>query len=99
MTALGTGNPYVRKSQASAAWLVEVPAASQEEPIRFLFDLGTGSMANFAVLQIPFEDAHHAFLSHLHSDHWGDGAHDRAQCGLPPRWLDPWNLRADPLRL
>lgn len=72
VTALGTGNPYVRKSQASPAWLMEVPVAPHEKPARFLFDLGTGSMANFAVLQIPFEDARNVFLSHLHSDHWGD---------------------------
>ena len=70
--ALGTGQPFVRKSQASTAWLIEVPVFKNEEPERFLFDLGTGAMSNFSALQIPFKSATQVFLSHLHSDHWGD---------------------------
>ncbi len=70
--ALGTGMPFVRVSQASACWLVEVPSRTRSYPERFLFDIGTGSMAKYAALQIPFNETTRAFISHLHSDHWGD---------------------------
>ena len=41
--ALGTGTPNFRRSQASAAWLVELGSGE-----KFLFDIGTGSLANLA---------------------------------------------------
>ncbi len=47
--ALGTGTPNFRKSQASASWLVEL---GNDE--KFLFDIGTGSLANLAALEIPY---------------------------------------------
>ena len=39
---------------------------------KFLFDIGTGSMANIAALMIPYEYLDKLFLSHLHTDHMGD---------------------------
>jgi hypothetical protein len=45
--SLGTGMPNQRKSQASACWLVELGNGD-----KFLFDLGTGSVANLSVLEI-----------------------------------------------
>ncbi len=73
ITALGTGHPFARKSQASTGWLIEVPSSvGNDKPERIFFDIGTGCITNFSVLQIPFEDARKVFLSHLHSDHWGD---------------------------
>jgi ribonuclease Z len=38
---------------------------------KFLFDIGTGSMANIASLMIPYDFLDKVFLSHLHTDHWG----------------------------
>ena len=70
--ALGTGGPAVRPSQVSACWLIEIPSKTASHPERFLFDFGTGSMVKYAALQIPFEETRRAFISHLHSDHWGD---------------------------
>ena len=70
--AIGTGMPSVRPSQASACWLVEIPSLTNSHPERFLFDFGTNSMAKYGALQIPFEETRRAFISHLHSDHWGD---------------------------
>jgi ribonuclease Z len=37
-----------------------------------IFDLGTGSMRNISSLMIPYEYLTKIFLSHLHTDHWGD---------------------------
>jgi ribonuclease Z len=67
--SLGTGMPNQRKSQASACWLVELGNGD-----KFLFDLGTGSVANLSVLEIPYDLVNKVFLGHLHSDHAGDFA-------------------------
>lgn len=65
--ALGTGTPNFRRSQASAAWLVELGSGE-----KFLFDIGTGSLANLAALEIPYSYLDKIFVSHLHVDHIGD---------------------------
>ena len=65
--ALGTGMPNARPSQAAACWLLQLGNGEN-----FLFDLGTGSMEKFSVLGIPYGHVTKIFLSHLHSDHFGD---------------------------
>ncbi len=67
LTALGTGVPNVQKSQASSCWLLELGNGE-----KFLFDLGTGCTANLASLNVSWEHFDKIFLSHLHSDHFGD---------------------------
>ncbi|MBW2162208.1 MAG: MBL fold metallo-hydrolase [Deltaproteobacteria bacterium] len=67
--SLGTGMPNQRKSQASACWLVELGNGD-----KFLFDLGTGSVSNLSVLEIPYDLVNKVFVGHLHSDHVGDFA-------------------------
>jgi ribonuclease Z len=41
---------------------------------KFIFDLGTGSMANVMSLMIPADMLTKVFASHLHTDHVGDMA-------------------------
>ena len=65
--ATGTGMPASRKGQAAASFLVETGNGD-----KFIFDLGTGSMANIAALMIPYQYLDKVFLSHLHTDHMGD---------------------------
>ena len=65
--ALGTGTPNFRRSQASASWLVELGNGE-----KFIFDVGTGSLANLAALEIPYTYLDKIFISHLHVDHIGD---------------------------
>lgn len=67
VVALGTGTPNFRRSQASASWLVELGNGE-----KFLFDIGTGSVANLAALEIPYTYLDKVFISHLHVDHIGD---------------------------
>ena len=74
--ALGTGMPGLRKSQASSSWFVELGNGD-----KFFFDLGTASQSNFAMLQVPLEQANKVFLSHLHIDHAGD---------LDALWIGGW---------
>jgi len=65
--ACGTGMPAARRDQAATCWLVELGNGD-----KFLFDVGTGSMVNVAALMIPYDFLDKVFLTHLHTDHWGD---------------------------
>ena len=84
--ACGTGMPAARRDQAATCWLAELGNGD-----KFLFDIGTGSMPNIAALMIPYDFLDKVFLSHLHTDHWGDMA------GL---WAGGWTAgRTGPLRV
>ncbi len=86
LIALGTGMPAARRSQAATCWLVEVGNGD-----KFLFDIGTGANANMAALMIPFDFLTKIFLTHLHTDHWGD---------LPGLWAGGWTAgRTVPLEI
>ena len=65
--ACGTGMPAARRGQAATCFLIETGNGD-----KFLFDIGTGSMANVAALMIPYQYLDKVFLSHLHTDHMGD---------------------------
>lgn len=67
LIAAGTGLPAARRGQAATCFLVELGNGD-----KFLFDIGTGSMANIAALMIPYDMLDTIFLTHLHTDHWGD---------------------------
>ena len=69
VTVLGSGDPWIRRSQASGSLLIEV---GNPEKDFFFFDLGSGSLANFTALSLPVEATTKVFLSHLHADHIGD---------------------------
>jgi ribonuclease Z len=86
LIALGTGMPAARRGQAATCWLVELGNGD-----KFLFDIGTGSNANMAALMIPFDFLTKVFLTHLHTDHWGD---------LPGLWAGGWTSgRTVPLEI
>ena len=69
VSVLGSGDPWIRRSQASGSLLIEVGNAEKDF---FFFDLGSGSLANFTSLMLPVEATTKVFLSHLHADHIGD---------------------------
>lgn len=86
MTACGTGLPAARRDQAATCWLFELGNGD-----KFLFDIGTGSMANVAAYMIPYDMLDKVFLSHLHTDHWGD---------LSTLWAGGWTAgRTGPLKV
>ncbi len=67
LIACGTGMPTARPKQAAACWLLELGNGD-----KFIFDLGTGSAERIAATQIPHNFLDKVFLSHLHTDHFGD---------------------------
>ena len=69
VTVLGSGNPWATRAQASATILVEV---GNPERDLLVFDLGTGSLANYASLKLPVNLLDKVFLTHLHADHTAD---------------------------
>jgi len=86
LTACGTGLPAARRGQAATCYLFELGNGD-----KFLFDVGTGSMANVAAYMIPYDMLDKIFLSHLHTDHWGD---------LATIWAGGWTAgRTGPLRI
>lgn len=66
VTVLGSGNPWVTSAQSAASILVEVGNLEQD---LLIFDLGSGSLANFASLNLPVNKLDKVFLTHLHADH------------------------------
>ena len=69
VTILGSGSPWLTKAQAGGSLLVEVGNDARD---LFLFDLGSGALANFSGLRLPMTSLKKLFLSHLHVDHVGD---------------------------
>ncbi len=86
LTACGTGLPAARHSQAATCFLAELGNGE-----KYLFDVGTGSMANVAAYMIPYDMLDKVFLTHLHTDHWGD---------LSSLWAGGWTAgRTGPLQI
>ena len=84
--AAGTGMPSARRSQAATCFLVELGDGQ-----KFLFDIGSGSHANLISLMIPSDYLRKVFLTHLHTDHWGD---------LTSLWAGGWTAgRTGPLEV
>jgi len=69
VTVLGSGNPWVTRAQASGSILVEVGNPQRD---LLVFDLGSGSLANFAGLKLPVNALDKVFITHLHADHTSD---------------------------
>jgi len=67
ITALGTGMPNQTRAAVSISYLVELGNGD-----KFLFDIGSGALANLFSLRPDFSKLDKVFASHLHVDHVGD---------------------------
>lgn len=69
VSVLGSGNPPPTRAQASGSVLVEIGNPQRD---MFVFDVGSGSLANFMCLNLPINSLDKVFLTHLHADHTAD---------------------------
>jgi ribonuclease Z len=69
VTVLGSGNPWVTRAQSCGSILVEVGSPQRD---LLVFDLGSGSLANFASLKLSVNALDKVFITHLHADHTSD---------------------------
>ena len=67
ITALGTGMPNQTKKAASISYFVVLGNGD-----KFIFDTGSGMLANLFALRPDFSKIDKVFASHLHVDHIGD---------------------------
>ncbi|MEP2705338.1 MAG: guanitoxin biosynthesis MBL fold metallo-hydrolase GntH [Roseibium sp.] len=67
ITALGTGMPNQTRAAVSISYFVELGNGD-----KFIFDAGSGMMANLFSLRPDFSKIDKVFASHLHIDHVGD---------------------------
>ena len=67
ITTLGSGMPNQTRAAVSISFLVELGNGD-----KFIFDCGSGMMANLFSLRPDFSKIDKVFFSHLHVDHVGD---------------------------
>ena len=67
LTFMGTGMPYPTRNQAAAGVLMEFGNGDI-----LMFDVGSGTVANFNSMKISPAELTKFFISHLHTDHQGD---------------------------
>lgn len=67
ITTLGSGMPNQTRAAVSISFLVELGNGD-----KFIFDCGSGMMANLFSLRPDFSKLDKVFFSHLHVDHVGD---------------------------
>jgi len=67
LTFLGTGMPFPTRNQAAAGVLMEFGNGEI-----LMFDVGSGTVANFNSMKISPADLTKFFITHLHTDHQGD---------------------------
>ena len=86
VTAVGSGLPLPRRSQAAPCFLVELGNGD-----KFVFDIGAGAAERLMAMQIPLDYLNKIFIGHLHMDHMGD---------LPAFFLyGPQNGRLEPMNV
>jgi ribonuclease Z len=71
VTFLGSTPWPPNRSQSGTCILVEL-GTDMDQPRRFFFDLGNGSVANAIAMQVPAPLINDIFISHLHTDHYAD---------------------------
>ncbi len=71
ITFLGSAPWPPNRLQKGTSILVELGNGT-DQPRRFFFDLGNGSVGNALAVQVPAPLINDIFISHLHADHYAD---------------------------
>ncbi|MDA8308268.1 MAG: MBL fold metallo-hydrolase [Deltaproteobacteria bacterium] len=75
ITFMGSCIPPVRKAQQMMSVFVEVGWDGSKPLDQFVFDAGTGVVANYGAMNVGFGRMDKIFITHLHGDHMGDVTH------------------------
>ncbi len=72
VTFLGSGFPPPRPGQAQMSVFVEVGPTETTDADQFIFDCGSGVVANYVGMGISYGRMDKVFINHLHGDHMSD---------------------------
>ncbi len=73
ITFMGSGFPPPRRAQQMMSIFVEVGWDRHQMPLdQFVFDCGTGVVANYGAMNVGFGRMDKVFIAHLHGDHMSD---------------------------
>jgi ribonuclease Z len=75
ITFMGSCIPPVRRAQAMMSVFVEVGSKDGKALDQFVFDCGSGCVANYGAMGVGFGRMDKIFLNHLHGDHMSDLTH------------------------
>ena len=75
ITFMGSAIPPPRKAQQMMSVFVEVGWDGCKPLDQFVFDAGTGVVANYDAMNVGFSRMDKIFLTHLHGDHLSDVTH------------------------
>ncbi len=83
VTFMGT-SPIIRPGQMNTSIFVEIGNGDN-----FIFDLGEGSIANYAAAGLALNELTKVFITHLHVDHYGSLPYLYEFGGWNGRWQEP----------
>jgi len=83
VTFMGT-SPAIRPGQMNTSIFVELGNGDN-----FIFDLGEGSIANYAAAGLALNELTKVFITHLHVDHYGSLPYLYEFGGWAGRWHEP----------
>ena len=86
VTFMGT-SPIIRPGQMNTSIYVELGNGDN-----FIFDLGEGSIANYAAAGLALNELTKVFITHLHFDHYGSLPYLYEFGGWNGRWSEPLTL-------
>jgi ribonuclease Z len=83
VTFMGT-SPVIRPGQMNTSVYVELGNGDN-----FIFDIGEGSIANYAAAGLALNELTKVFITHLHVDHFGSLPYLYEFGGWAGRWHEP----------
>ncbi len=83
ITFMGT-SPTIRPGQMNTSILIELGDGQ-----KFIFDIGEGSVSNYAAAGLAYNELNNIFITHLHVDHYGSLPYIYMFGAWGGRWHEP----------